>query len=337
MPATEVNVPDIGDFEGVEVIEVLVSAGDVITVEQSLVTVESDKASMEIPSPVAGTVKEIKVQVGDTVAEGTLLLLVDAASDSADSAQAQDSMPVSTPVTGGPAAPPAADSVPAPVPGNTGNMRPDIETDMLVLGAGPGGYSAAFRAADLGMDTVLIERYATLGGVCLNVGCIPSKALLHTASVVDEVRSMGAHGIHFGEPSIDLDQLRAHKDAVVGKLTGGLVSMARGRKVKTVRGSASFLDANHVEVMLTDGDGQQQTGEKRIIRFQKAIIAAGSQSVSLPFLPDDERIVDSTGALQLRNLPERLLVIGAALSGWKWAPCIRLWVPAWMLSKCLMG
>ncbi|MGC1439390.1 MAG: dihydrolipoyl dehydrogenase, partial [Burkholderiaceae bacterium] len=195
------------------------------------------------------------------------------------------------------------------------DIKADLETDMLVLGAGPGGYSAAFRAADLGMQTVLVERYATLGGVCLNVGCIPSKALLHTAAVIDEARSMAAHGISFGEPSIDLSRLRAHKDGVVSKLTSGLAGMAKGRKVQTVRGSARFLDPHHVEVMLTEGDGQQQTGQKQVIRFKQAIIAAGSQSVKLPFLPDDERIVDSTGALRLTEVPKRLLVIGGGIIG----------------------
>jgi dihydrolipoamide dehydrogenase len=186
---------------------------------------------------------------------------------------------------------------------------------MLVLGGGPGGYAAAFRAADLGMDTVIVERYATLGGVCLNVGCIPSKALLHTAAVLDEARSLAAHGIAFGEPTIDLDALRGWKDKVVGKLTGGLTGMARARKVRVVRGYGRFLDANHLEVELTAGEGQARTGAKQVIRFEQAVIAAGSQAVRLPFLPDDPRVVDSTGALRLAAVPKRMLVIGGGIIG----------------------
>ena len=324
MALTEVKVPDIGDFDGVEVIEVLVAPGDTVAVEQSLVTVESDKASMEIPSPVAGVVKDIAVQIGDTVAEGSVLMQVDASAASAATAQevVADSGQAAAAQT--PAASPAA---PVPVTAQTAaaparaaasvrtDITVDIETDMVVLGAGPGGYSAAFRSADLGMQTVLIERYKTLGGVCLNVGCIPSKALLHTAAVIDVARGMAAHGISFGEPQVDLDKLRAHKDGVVGKLTGGLAGMAKARKVQVVRGTATFLDPHHIEVMLTEGDGQQTTGEKKVIRFQKAVIAAGSQSVKLPFLPDDERIVDSTGALKLTEKPKRMLVIGGGIIG----------------------
>jgi dihydrolipoamide dehydrogenase len=186
---------------------------------------------------------------------------------------------------------------------------------MLVLGAGPGGYSAAFRSADLGMNTIIVERYATLGGVCLNVGCIPSKALLHTAAIMDEVKAMAAHGISYGEPKIEIDQLRAHKESVIGKLTGGLAGMAKARKVKTVRGVGKFLDAHHVEVDLTEGAGKNATGKKEVIRFQKAIIAAGSQAVMLPFLPKDPRIVDSTGALKLEKVPKRMLVIGGGIIG----------------------
>jgi dihydrolipoamide dehydrogenase len=194
-------------------------------------------------------------------------------------------------------------------------MTADITTDMLVLGAGPGGYSAAFRSADLGMQTVLVERYATLGGVCLNVGCIPSKALLHVAAVIDEAQHVGAAGVTFAAPKVDIDQLRAHKSKVVGKLTGGLSGMAKARKVEVVRGYGSFLDANHVEVELTTGTAQEKTGEKKIIKFQKCIIAAGSAAVHLPFLPRDPRIVDSTGALELPQTPQKMLVIGGGIIG----------------------
>ena len=195
------------------------------------------------------------------------------------------------------------------------NLEPHIVTELLVLGAGPGGYSAAFRAADLGLKTVLVERYPTLGGVCLNVGCIPSKALLHVAAVMDEAAHFADLGVVFGKPAVDLDRLRAHKAKVVSKLTGGLAGMAKARKVDTVRGYGHFLDPNHVEVELTTGDGQEKAGDKKIIRFEKCIIAAGSAAVHLPFIPQDPRIVDSTGALELRFIPQRLLVIGGGIIG----------------------
>ena len=326
MANTEVKIPDIGDFDAVEVIEILVSVGDEISVEQSLITVESDKASMEIPSPVAGTVTEIRVNIGDSVAQDAVILLADAAAAKRAAAPAPAtpgpaaaSSPAPSSAAPSPAAPGPAASAPAtPAPVAAAidrSINADIETDMVVLGAGPGGYSAAFRAADLGMQCVLIERYATLGGVCLNVGCIPSKALLHTAAVIDEAKSLTSHGVTFGEPALDLNKLRDHKDKVVGKLTGGLSAMAKARQVQTVRGIGKFLDANHIEVALTEGDGQQSTGKKSIVRFNKAIIAAGSQSVQLPFLPDDPRIVDSTGALELREIPQRMLVIGGGIIG----------------------
>ncbi|MGD7494445.1 dihydrolipoyl dehydrogenase, partial [Ralstonia pseudosolanacearum] len=213
-----------------------------------------------------------------------------------------------------PAAAPAAASAPAPQAAKHGGSA-DLECDMLVLGSGPGGYSAAFRSADLGMNTVLVERFGTLGGVCLNVGCIPSKALLHTAAIMDEVKAMASHGIVYSEPKVDLDQLRKHKETVVGKLTGGLAGMAKSRKVQVVRGVGTFLDPNHLEVQLTSGEGKQATGEKKVIRFAKAIIAAGSESVKLPFIPEDPRIVDSTGALELRQVPGKMLVIGGGIIG----------------------
>src|SRR5688572_7096949 len=283
MAGTEVKVPDIGDFKEVEVIEVLVKPGDAVTKEQSLITLESDKATMEIPSPEAGKIAQLKVKVGDKVSKGSTILLLEASATAPKVPEA----PRATPPT------PSAGA--------------DIECDVLVLGAGPGGYSAAFRAADLGMKTVLVERYPTLGGVCLNVGCIPSKALLHTAAVMDGAKALASHGIAFGEPKLDLAKLRAFKDKVVGKLTGGLAGMAKVRKVQVVQGVGTFVDRNHLEV----------NGKK--IRFQSAIIAAGSQAAKLRLggneLPEDPRIVDSTGALELRSIPKKLLVIGGGIIG----------------------
>lgn len=291
----EVKVPDIGDFKDVAVIEVLVTPGETVAVDTSLIMVESDKASMEIPSSHAGVIKEVRVKVGDKVSEGATILVL----ETAGAAAAPTPAPVSKPAA---AARPAAAPVTASHSG-----KADIECEMLVLGAGPGGYSAAFRAADLGMKTVLVERYDTLGGVCLNVGCIPSKALLHTASVVDEVKHLPDHGISFGALQIDLDKLRAFKDGVIKKLTGGLAGMAKARKIEVVTGVGAFLDPHHLEVA--------SAGGKKTIKFAKAIIAAGSQAVKLPFLPEDPRIVDSTGALLLNSIPKRMLVIGGGIIG----------------------
>ncbi|ALS63995.1 dihydrolipoyl dehydrogenase [Pandoraea apista] len=306
MSLIEVKVPDIG-AEGVDVIEVMIKPGDKIAKEASLITLESDKASMEVPSEVSGTVKEVKIKVGDKASQGTLIALIEADDAGAGKAAA----PVTAPAPAAPAAPapaPAAQpSAPAPAAAKHSGGA-DTECDVLVLGAGPGGYSAAFRSADLGRKTVLVERYATLGGVCLNVGCIPSKALLHTAAVLEEAQSLGHHGISFGKPEIDLDKLRAYKESVVGKLTGGLAGMAKMRKVEVVRGVGTFLDPNHIEVVAEDGS-------KRTVKFAQAIIAAGSQAVKLPFLPEDPRIVDSTGALELRQLPKKMLVIGGGIIG----------------------
>ncbi|MDB5727706.1 MAG: dihydrolipoyl dehydrogenase, partial [Noviherbaspirillum sp.] len=288
----DVKVPDIGDFKEVEVIELLVKPGDTIKVDQSLITVESDKASMEIPSSQAGVVKELKVKVGDKVSEGSPLLTVEAGA--------------AAPQAAAPAAP-ATPAVNAPPAGSFGG-KADIECDMLVLGAGPGGYSAAFRSADLGMSTVLVERYATLGGVCLNVGCIPSKALLHVAAVIDETAAMASHGVTFGKPEIDIDKLRAYKDKVISKMTGGLAGMAKARKVNVVQGVGQFVSPNHLEVTAADG-------AKKTVQFRQAIIAAGSSVVNLPFVPQDPRIVDSTGALELRAVPKRMLVIGGGIIG----------------------
>jgi dihydrolipoamide dehydrogenase len=305
---TEVKVPDIGDFKEVEVIELLVKPGDTIKVDQSLITVESDKASMEIPSSHAGVVKEMKVTLGDKIGEGALLLLLEtaqaqaAAPASSSPAQARASTPPSAA-----AAPAAPATVKAPAAG-TFSGKADIDCDTLVLGAGPGGYSAAFRSADLGMTTVLVERYSALGGVCLNVGCIPSKALLHVAAVIDETAAMAAHGVSFGKPEIDIDKLRSYKEKVISKMTGGLAGMAKARKVNVVQGVGQFVSPYHMEVKAADGS-------KKIVQFKQAIIAAGSSVVKLPFVPEDPRIVDSTGALELRAVPKRMLVIGGGIIG----------------------
>src|SRR3954451_8431100 len=259
MAGVEVKVPDIGDFKSVEVIEVLVKPGDTVAKEQSLVTLESDKATMEIPSPGAGVVKELKVKTGDKVSQGSAILIL-------ESQDAASSETKPAPAVAAPSAAPRPSSSSAP--GQAG--KADLECDVVVLGAGPGGYSAAFRAADLGLKTVIVERYPTLGGVCLNVGCIPSKALLHTAAVMDAARSLADHGIAFGEPKVDLAKLRGFKDKVVGKLTGGLGSMAKLRKVTVLTGVGSFSDAHHMVVETKEG--------KKKVRFSSAIIAAGSQA-----------------------------------------------------------
>ena len=321
MAIIEVKVPDIGDFKDVPVIEVLVKPGDTVKAEDPLVTVESDKATMDIPSPAAGVVTSIAVKVGDKVSEGGALLVLEA--EAASVSTLPQSSPAraagGTPAPQTPASPasgPRTGSGAAPSPvaaAYTG--RADIECEMLVLGAGPGGYSAAFRAADLGMKTVLVERYAMLGGVCLNVGCIPSKALLHTAAVIDEAKGMAAHGVSFGAPTFDLDKLRAFKDGVVRKLTGGLASMAKMRKVEVVQGIGRFLDPHQLQVAVTSGPGKATSGASKVIRFDKAIIAAGSQAVKLPFMPDDPRVVDSTGALGLKSVPRRMLVVGGGIIG----------------------
>ncbi len=310
----EVKVPDIGEFKDVEVIEVLVKPGDRVEVEQSLITVESDKASMEIPSSSAGVVKALKVKLGDRVSRGSTVLELDADVGQTVAAAPTAVAPVAAAAPSAAAAPAASVRV-APAAAATAGPKADVECRMLVLGGGPGGYSAAFRAADLGLDTVLVERYATLGGVCLNVGCIASKALLHVVAVIDEARHVARAGVEFDAPRIDLERLRAHKAAVVGRLTGGLTGMAKSRKVRVVRGYGHFLDAHHVEVELTTGAGQDKTGEKQVVRFEQAIVAAGSMPVRLPFLPEDPRIVDSTGALELPALPKRMLVIGGGIIG----------------------
>jgi dihydrolipoamide dehydrogenase len=310
MATIDIKVPDIGDFAEVAVIEVMVQPGDTIKAEQSLVTVESDKASMEIPSSHAGVVREVRVKLGDKIAEGSVLLTLETADAAAAGAPAPA---VSEPKQAQPLAVQAPEAIKTEASSFTGSA--DLECDLLVLGGGPGGYSAAFRAADLGLKVVLVERYAQLGGVCLNVGCIPSKALLHVAAVIDEVSHLSAAGIDFGAPTVNVDTLRGHKEKVIGKLTGGLAQMAKMRKVTTVRGYGAFVGANHVEVEETTGSGQEKTGTKKVIAFQKAIIAAGSQAVRLPFMPDDPRVVDSTGALALKEVPKRMLILGGGIIG----------------------
>lgn len=349
----ELKVPDIGDFHEVPVIEVMVKPGDRIERDQGLVTLESAKATMEVPASSAGTVKEVRVKVGDNVEQGSVIAIVEAEGDASPpspagrgaggegeearlrdaggitrgSERAQDGR-TGAPHHGRlPAQPepspgaahhplPEGEGKTSPVAAPETGRKPDLECRMLVLGSGPGGYSAAFRAADLGLDTVLVERYGTLGGVCLNVGCIPSKALLHAAEVIDTAALMGAHGIEFGKPKIDLGKLRDFKDKVVGKLTGGLATMARQRKVRTVQGVGTFVSPHELEVV--------NGNEKKLIRFEQAIIAAGSQAVRLPIFPwDDERVMDSTGALQLHDIPKNLLVVGGGIIGLEMATVYR--------------
>ncbi|MEV8520565.1 dihydrolipoyl dehydrogenase [Dyella marensis] len=304
----EVKVPDIGGHDSVPVIEVLVKAGDSVTKDQSLITLESDKATMEIPSSAAGTIKEVKVKVGDELSEGAVIVILEVSGDAAAPA-AEAPKAAAAPAPAPASAPaPAKAAAPAPQAAGASGRTADIECKLVVLGSGPGGYTAAFRAADLGVDTVLVERYATLGGVCLNVGCIPSKALLHAAAVIDEAEAMAAHGVSFGKPKLDLDKLRSFKNKVVGQLTGGLAGMSRQRKVRTVQGVGSFVSPHELEVETAEG--------KKLVRFEHAIIAAGSQSVKLPAFPwDDERVMDSTGALELKDVPGKLLVVGGGIIG----------------------
>lgn len=318
MANIEIKVPNIGDFDAVTVIELLVKVGDSVAADQSLVTVESDKASMEIPSSHAGVVQALHVKLGDQIAEGSVLVTLQ--TDSAAVSTAPEKEAVSAGKQGDSALKqPESQATPAlaaPInaaPAYAGTV--DMECDVLVLGGGPGGYSAAFRAADLGLKVVLVERYATLGGVCLNVGCIPSKALLHVAAVMDEVSHLAALGVDFGRPVVNIDQLRGHKEKVIAKLTGGLAAMAKMRKVTTVRGYGSFVGAHHLAVEETTGSAQDKTGAKQVIGFKTAIIAAGSQAVRLPFMPEDPRVVDSTGALELSDVPKRMLILGGGIIG----------------------
>jgi dihydrolipoamide dehydrogenase len=346
MANIDIKVPDIGDFDEVTVIELLVKVGDTVKAEQSLITVESDKASMEIPSSHAGVITGLSIKIGDKVKQGSVIMTmevagatnavlaeptpvraepVEAPANPSTLREAQDrpssgrtdiaSTPLNMPLVGVYIASTATNTIAKNYAGMV-----DLDCDLMVLGGGPGGYSAAFRAADLGLKVVLVERYATIGGVCLNVGCIPSKALLHVAAVMDEVSHLGDLGVDFGKPVVNIDKLRGHKDKVIGKLTGGLAAMAKMRKVTIVRGYGSFVSANHIEVEETSGAAQEKTGAKKVIAFKNAIIAAGSQAVRLPFmqkdgLDTDPRVVDSTGALALKEVPKRMLILGGGIIG----------------------
>jgi dihydrolipoamide dehydrogenase len=312
MSTIEIHVPDIGDFKEVEVIELLVKLGDTIKPEQSLITVESDKASMEIPSSHGGVVKELKVKIGDKVAEGSLVLMLEVTEAAAGTTPVAATAPAtaaSTPATAS-TAPSAAASTSitaAPVAASFAG-KADIECDTLVLGAGPGGYTAAFRAADLGQKVVLVERYPSLGGVCLNVGCIPSKALLHAAKVITEAEEMSHFGVNLSQPQIDLPKLRGWKESIIKKLTGGLSGLAKARKVQVLTGKGAFASSNTLTVETSEGS--------KTVAFKNAIIAAGSSVVKIPGFPyDDPRLIDSTGALELRQIPKRMLVIGGGIIG----------------------
>ena len=316
MAEIQVVVPDIGDFADVAIIEILVQVGETVAAEQSLITVESDKASLEIPSSHAGVVKSLAVKLGDKVSKGSMILTLGAAATAAPAASP------TAPAAPTPAATPApstnATPTPTPTPLTPSPSPANTDCDVLVLGGGPGGYSAAFRAADLGLKVILVERYATLGGVCLNVGCIPSKALLHVAAVMDEVAHLAKAGISFGAPQVNIDTLRAHKEKVIGKLTGGLAQMAKMRKVQIVRGLGTFVGSHELRVDATTSSaasGQEKTGQTQTLRFKTAIIAAGSQAVHLPFMPKDPRVVDSTGALALKEVPKRMLILGGGIIG----------------------
>ena len=296
----DIPIPDIGDFDEVEVIEVLVAVGDTIEAEDSMISVESDKAAMEIPAPQGGVVKALHVAIGDKVAEGSLVLSLEVSEVAASEAPAAKVEPA-----------PAAESTPAAAVPKAASYSGDVdkEAEIVVLGSGPGGYTAAFRAADLGKKVILIERYQNIGGVCLNVGCIPSKALLHTAQVINEAEEFADIGVAFNKPEIDIDKLRAHKESVIGKLTGGLKGLAKQRKVEIVHGYGKFTSANTIEVEADDG-------AKVVVGFEHCIIAAGSRVTKLPFIPwDDPRVMDSTDALEIAEVPKRLLVVGGGIIG----------------------
>ncbi|QEY24750.1 dihydrolipoyl dehydrogenase [Neisseria animalis] len=311
MSLIELKVPDIGGHENVDIIAVEVKAGDTISVDDTLITLETDKATMDVPAEAAGVVKEVKVKVGDKISEGGVILVVESAS-AAEEPKAE-AAPAAAPAQEAPKAVAAAPQAAA----FSGNA--DAEYDVVVLGGGPGGYSAAFAAADEGLKVAIVERFSTLGGVCLNVGCIPSKALLHNANVIDEVRHLAANGIKYQEPELDIDMLRTYKNNVVGRLTGGLNGMAKARKVDVIRGNGQFVGAHHIEVALTETGEYDaplvETGEKRTIQFKNAIIAAGSRVMNLPFIPQDPRIIDSTGALALKEVPGNMLIIGGGIIG----------------------
>ena len=318
MANIEIKVPDIGDYTDVPVIEILVAVGDTVAKDQGLVTLESDKATLEVPSSAAGVIKELKVKLGDSLSEGSVVAILEAEGATGAAPAAAKPEAPKPPVAPSPAAPVAAAPAPAPKAAQGTGRTPDIECRMVVLGSGPGGYTAAFRAADIGLETVMIERYASLGGVCLNVGCIPSKALLHAAALIEEASHSAEIGVEFGPPKIDLDKLRAFKDTkVVGQFTKGLAGMAKQRKVRTVQGVASFVSPNELEIVGEDGKTQ-------LLRFEQCIIAAGSQAVKLPAFPwDDPRVMDSTDALQLAEVPKQLLVVGGGIIGLEMATVYR--------------
>ncbi|MDR0380248.1 MAG: dihydrolipoyl dehydrogenase [Candidatus Accumulibacter sp.] len=307
----DIKIPDIGDFSDVPIIDVAITVGDALAVDDPLCTLESDKATIDVPSPVAGVVREVLMKPGDRVSRGSVIVRLEVA-ETASPSPAPAGHPLS------PAGEGTSDAANSPRP--LAEQGPeervaDLDCELLVLGGGPAGYSAAFRAADLGLKAVIVERYGTLGGVCLNVGCIPSKALLHVAGVMEEATHVSDCGVTFAAPQVDLDRLRAYNTKVVGKLTTGLAGMAKARKVEVVRGIGAFLDANHVEVEETQGSGQEKNDQKKVVRFQKCIIAVGSSPTHLPFIPRDPRIVDSTGALELRFVPQKMLVIGGGIIG----------------------
>src|SRR5215216_1268907 len=326
----EMRLPDIGDFSDVPVIEVHVAPGDQIAAEDPVVTLESDKATMDVPATEGGVVTEVRVSVGDTVSEGDVILVFEPAGAGAgapapagDQQAAEAEAMAAGPSQAGYGSPAGVYASPEQGPTQTGAPTPDgaprpapavgrpadVEAEVLVLGAGPGGYSAAFRAADLGKKVVIVDAREALGGVCLNIGCIPSKALLHAARVIAETREMGEHGLRFADPEVDLDALRSWKDGVVKRLTGGVAGLARQRKVSTVRGTGKFVSPNQLEVATADGPTQ-------LVGFEQAIIACGSEPVTLPFIPaDDPRVMDSEGALELRDVPERLLILGGGIIG----------------------
>lgn len=312
----DIKVPDIGDFTDVPVIEVFVKPGDIIKIDDALVTLESDKATMDVPASAAGTVKEVLVKLGDKISEGTIVVRIETTSAAIEN---NSSIPTatSTPTKSASASSDVVSTTAAaPTPATDFTGQVDTDCDLLVLGGGPGGYSAAFRAADLGLNTVIVERYGTLGGVCLNVGCIPSKALLHIAGVMEEVSHLHDLGIvEMTSAKVSVEKLRDYKSKVVSKLTGGLAGMAKGRKVQQIRGIGQFIDAHHISIDITSGDGHKTTGEKKVVRFKQAIIAAGSQAIKLPFMPVDHRVVDSTGALELKDVPKRMLVVGGGIIG----------------------
>ncbi|MGC2164798.1 MAG: dihydrolipoyl dehydrogenase [Gallionella sp.] len=304
----DVKVPDIGDFKDVAIIEVFVNAGETVTAEQSLITLETDKAAMEVPSPATGTVKSLKVKVGDKVSKGSMILTIETSDEAVTAIELPSTTAAAAAATPDAQGPVISAPASSDIPVNESFAKGDIHAEVLVLGAGPGGYTAAFRAADLGKQVVLVEKFPRLGGVCLNVGCIPSKALLHVAKVISEADEVGHHGVTFAQPRIDIDKIRSWKESIISKLTGGLSALAKQRKVRVVQGAARFTSPHHLSVDCIDGN--------KTISFDSAIIAAGSNVARIPGFPyDDPRIIDSTGALQLQDVPKRMLIIGGGIIG----------------------